>query len=189
MKFNHAEAWAVMWYQTEDSGRRREQLWNSRDGVTPFMIRERYTEAEVGMRSMQMGSPELGPVMRHCGPDVCAPQHTPAIDSRIFVDATIEDLVEGYASVWQRYVGEGGKLDPEFQNSWGLDEDGKLKTFRTIVHEEADRELHRHQSPPPCVVIVTKERRAALIEGTGARVAEAVSKGWPGPVPRGKRYA
>ncbi len=177
-----------MTYQSESSSR-CEAIWNTRDGVTPFMIREVELEAEVESRSIHAGqaAAELGGMMVHRGGDVCAPQHTPAIGTRIFVDATIEDLVEGYASAWQRYVGEGGKLDPEFASRW------PGKTFREIVHATAVEELGRHESAPPCVVIVTKARQEALILQRGERIAEALGKGWApateAGVKRGGRYA
>lgn len=37
MRYKHAEAFCVMTYQCEKCGR-LEQVWNSRDGVTPFII-------------------------------------------------------------------------------------------------------------------------------------------------------
>jgi len=36
MNYQHAEAFALMAYQCEKCGR-RERIWNSRDGVTPFI--------------------------------------------------------------------------------------------------------------------------------------------------------
>ena len=36
-KFNHAEAFCVMNYQCESCGH-NEKIWNSRDGVTPFIV-------------------------------------------------------------------------------------------------------------------------------------------------------
>jgi hypothetical protein len=74
-KYNHAEAFCVMTYQSDD-GTITEQLWNSRDGVTPFMIMSRN------------GGREL----RHIdwGKDYPQPNYKPLPGKRIFVDATRE---------------------------------------------------------------------------------------------------
>jgi hypothetical protein len=75
-KYNHAEAFCLMHYQTDD-GVLTEVLWNSRDGVTPFIIRSRD-----------------GREMKHVmwDADRCDPNFKPARGMRIFVNAT-EELV------------------------------------------------------------------------------------------------
>jgi hypothetical protein len=76
MGCDHGEAFCLMKYRSDDNSE-EEILWNSRDGVTPFMITSR-----------------SGKKMSHVdwGNDVYAPHWKPPIGMRIFVDAT-EDLV------------------------------------------------------------------------------------------------
>jgi hypothetical protein len=69
----HREAFCLMLYENEETGR-LEWLWNSRDGVTPFVI----SDAEGGGE------------MKHVDwfRDVRALFHVPSVGSRIFVDMT-----------------------------------------------------------------------------------------------------
>lgn len=85
---NHREAYALMLYRSESTGR-EEWLWNSRDGVTPFII----SDAEDGSK------------MRHADfwRDVCAPFYVPPIGSRIFVDLT-ETRARAIAVRWYDHV-------------------------------------------------------------------------------------
>ena len=75
-KYQHREAFCLMQYRSDD-GTEAEQLWNSRDGVTPFIITSR-----------------SGKRMTHVdwNSDECVPDFKPAKGMRIFVDAT-EELV------------------------------------------------------------------------------------------------
>lgn len=75
-KYQHREAFCLMLYRSDD-GLDEETLWNSRDGVTPFMI------------TTPNGKP-----MAHIewNRDICIPDFVPTPGMRIFVDATL-DLV------------------------------------------------------------------------------------------------
>lgn len=71
------EAFALMQYQ--DPGNPQgpiEWIWNSRDGVTPFIVRERD------------GNTMLQHI--HFGDDIFAPQYVPNIGQRVFIDLTEE---------------------------------------------------------------------------------------------------
>jgi hypothetical protein len=70
---NHGEAFCLMKYRSDDG--EEEILWNSRDGVTPFIITSR-----------------SGKRMQHVDwqNDVFAPHWRPAAGTRYFVDATRE---------------------------------------------------------------------------------------------------
>lgn len=102
----HAEAFHLMLYRSED-GMETEILWNSRDGVTPFIIGNRDDTKSMSHISWQS--------------DQYAPNHKPKLGDRIFVDATPE-LVRASA---QEYVdtywdnkdqfGMTMKDHPEFQ--------------------------------------------------------------------------
>lgn len=73
-KYNHREAFCLMQYRSDD-GTEAEQLWNSRDGVTPFIISSRN-----------------GKSMHHVewNKDSCLPNFSPPKGMRIFVNATRE---------------------------------------------------------------------------------------------------
>lgn len=70
----HAEAFCLMGYATDDN-REMEAIWNSRDGVTPFIVRSR-----------------SGLEMQHVdwNKDVYEPIRQPRPGDRIFVDLTPE---------------------------------------------------------------------------------------------------
>jgi len=73
-KFNHGEAFCHMRYESDD-GRESEVIWNSRDGVTPFMLLSR--------SGKQMEHVDW----RNDRPDV---NYKPNPGDRIFVDCTRE---------------------------------------------------------------------------------------------------
>lgn len=70
----HGEAFCLMHYRSED-GTADEWIWNSRDGVTPFMVHTRD-----------------GKVMQHVEwrRDRYFPSYVPPVGSRVFVDLTPE---------------------------------------------------------------------------------------------------
>lgn len=70
---SHGEAYCLMQYKTDDG--ELEVIWNSRDGVTPFIILSKD-----------------GKEMQHVNweEDIYAPLHIPKVGDRIFVDATPE---------------------------------------------------------------------------------------------------
>ncbi|MFI2663700.1 hypothetical protein [Micromonospora carbonacea] len=74
MNHQHGEAFAIMTYRSDD-GTETERIWNSRDGVTPFVVT---------LRS--------GKVAHHVdwSSDVYAPDHRPQPGERMFVDLTPE---------------------------------------------------------------------------------------------------
>lgn len=76
----HGEAFHLMRY--EGAGGRREWIWNSRDGVTPFCVVSRD-----GVE-MQHGNWHL---------DRYEPRYVPKVGERVFVDMT-EELARPYAA-------------------------------------------------------------------------------------------
>ncbi|MFL6138836.1 MAG: hypothetical protein ACJ74O_13685 [Frankiaceae bacterium] len=116
--YEHPEAYCLMTYQAIDG--ETEVIWNSRDGVTPYVI---------GLRS--------GKEARHVNwpSDRCVPDYLPPLGSRIFVDlteararqlaranaerlwatyppshqqfATVDDLAEMLAGEYLKSVGDG----------------------------------------------------------------------------------
>ena len=75
----HAEAFCLMTYKCEQC-RKEEVLWNSRDGVTPFIIGCRYCGGEA----------------RHIkwNEDKFMPNYRPKKGQRIFIDVTTERKME-----------------------------------------------------------------------------------------------
>jgi hypothetical protein len=69
----HGEAFCLMTYTAVDSSGDSEVIWNSRDGVTPYIV---------ALRD--------GREARHTGRVVRVPGHRPAPGSRVFVDLTPE---------------------------------------------------------------------------------------------------
>lgn len=77
----HGEAFMLMTYRADD-GSETEVIWNSRDGVTPFVIT---------LRSGKQAT------HANWGGDRYAPDHKPAVGDRIFVDLT-EDRARQHAA-------------------------------------------------------------------------------------------
>ena len=86
-KYRHGEAFCHMMYVSDD-GREIEWLWNSRDGVTPFIISSRN-----------------GKSMRHSywGEDRFDPDYKPQPGDRIFVDCKPEMVREKAVEYVNRY--------------------------------------------------------------------------------------
>lgn len=72
----HVEAFRLMLYVSDD-GEIVETVWNSRDGVTPFVIGARGLEGVTMKHDLWSGDPY-------------APEHVPNVGDRIFVDLTAE---------------------------------------------------------------------------------------------------
>ena len=95
--YRHPEAFCLMTYRCERC-RAVEIVWNSRDGVTPFVI------------SCVQGHPHVpytrcGGSMQHVdwNLDRCVPEHQPQPGDRFFRDATVED----YVALYDRRKGAG----------------------------------------------------------------------------------
>ncbi len=71
--YNHGEAFCLMKYR--DTAGNEEVIWNSRDGITPFMLRSRE-----GFESQHIDWKA----------DRRAPHHVPKVGDRIFIDLTLE---------------------------------------------------------------------------------------------------
>jgi hypothetical protein len=88
--YQHAEAFRLMTYVSDD-GTETEQIWNSRDGVTPFVI---------SLRS--------GKAATHTGRrDIYAPEYVPVPGERMFVDLTPERALDAARRNLERWAAEG----------------------------------------------------------------------------------
>lgn len=100
-EYQHAEAYCLMTYRADD-GTEEEQIWNSRDGVTPFVI------------TLRSGKQATHADWRN---DQRIPDYQPPPGSRIFVDLTPERARELAAQNVARYWGDptvGGGLHREY---------------------------------------------------------------------------
>lgn len=131
----HVEAYKLMKYASDD-GSLVEMIWNSRDGVTPFIL------------FRDEGKTELRHVEWH--KDVYAPHWIPAIGSRIFVDLTPEKAKE-YAT---RRI-EQCWDDPEVRARWPSKE--------AAIEEAAKDMLHGGEAPD--VIVVDKAWLVARFGG------------------------
>lgn len=77
MKTQHGEAFALMQYECEKC-HNIEVIWNSRDGVTPFIVDCRERDCDGSAQHARWNE------------DVYAPDHVPALGTRMFVDLTPE---------------------------------------------------------------------------------------------------
>jgi hypothetical protein len=74
MTYEHREAFCLMKYRSDD-GTEEETIWNSRDGVTPFVV-----TLPSGKTASHVNWNE----------DRCVPDFKPPVGSRMFVDITAE---------------------------------------------------------------------------------------------------
>lgn len=90
-RYNHMEAFCLMTYRSDD-GSETEVIWNSRDGVTPFVI------------SLRSGKPASH---FNWSGDRRVLDYKPPIGSRIFVDLTPERALEKAQANIARWKAEG----------------------------------------------------------------------------------
>lgn len=88
MSHEHKEAFCLMTYATEDDTE-TEIIWNSRDGMTPFMIMNR------------AGTKQMIHVDWHL--DRYVPDHVPKPGDRIFIDTTQEIMVKAATKRVEEY--------------------------------------------------------------------------------------
>lgn len=112
-KYKHKEAFCLMQYRDRVTGK-IEVLWNSRDGVTPFIITSRD-----GNEAQHVNWQN----------DQCIPNYVPKPGMRIFVDASpkhghIRDSARDYVEeYWDRDIGGGSKMKTRLFKT-----DGQLMT-------------------------------------------------------------
>jgi hypothetical protein len=155
MPFDHLEGFCLMNYASE-GGHMKELLWNSRDGVTPFVILTR-------------GGTELSHV--RFKDDLQAPGHLPAVGSRVFVDATLDDFRKGLRNRFEGYLDRDGTVTGDLADRFpGM-------TVDQIVEVLVGAEFGRNEGQPH-VEIVTPSMLEEFKKTAGERIAEAAEKGW-----------
>ena len=113
--FSHNETYALMKYATQD-GAHVEWIWNSRPGVTPFII-DAHPAYEDALRKRPRQSTSLGNddeadedgegasvIMRHVDwhLDRCLPFYKPAPGERVFIDYTMTEARKVYLRIVDR---------------------------------------------------------------------------------------
>lgn len=135
-KHRSAEAYSVMRY--EGVGGRREWIWNSRDGVTPFTV------LSIDGVEMHHGNWHL---------DRYEPFHIPAVGSRIFVDMTEEFARPKAAQYVERHWDNAELPMSRHPTFSALGKDGAVEHF--VRQWISDWGGHS-----PCVVVVTDAMQA-----------------------------
>lgn len=132
----HGEAFSLMQYQDEnDPEGPIEWLWNSRDGVSPFIIGAREGEG----------------LLRHTNwqDDIYAPQYVPNIGQRVFIDMTRE-AAERYL---RNKIDRQWDKDEEMRDRWG----SKVDAFEKLL-ERMLLEVER-RAPDIAVVSLAMQRQ------------------------------
>ncbi len=104
MNNGHAFGEAFMLMRYEDDLGNVEVIWNSRDGVTPFI--------ELSRLGRQM-------THKHWNVDVYAPDHKPNPGDRIFTDLTFDELVEIETKKVEMYWEGQGNLSMKYHPTLG----------------------------------------------------------------------
>jgi hypothetical protein len=140
-KHNHAEAFSLMKYQDSVTGK-VEVVWNSRDGVTPFVI----------------FSPE-GNESRHVSwsADRYEPGHVPQVGDRIFVDLTMERCRKIYREWIEKEWDSTRKESPRFKERYASKEDAIEKLATTMFDD----------GKQPDIIEVTEEIRQRFLTKSG----------------------
>lgn len=125
----HSEAFALMKYRADD-GTEEEIIWNSRDGVTPFVI------------TLRSGKAATHVDWTH---DIYAPNYTPKLGERIFVDLTPQ-AAEVYAKR------TAAKYWPN--NDWGCHE--IYKTEEAMVQELVTEYLEKPIGAPDLIEVTER---------------------------------
>lgn len=131
-RISHSEGYCHMLYMAED-GSDEISIWNSRDGVTPFMVTiEDKVYQHVGWNG-----------------DVYDAQYMPKEGDYIFVDMSFEKLLEIRLQWWDRCVSEEAN-SIYFYKEYGRDK-------RKVCRELAMQDRIEHGEPPPDLIKVTKD--------------------------------
>lgn len=137
MSYNHAEAFCVMTYRTEDDAE-QEILWNSRDGVTPFCI--------------QLKSGRLANHVEW-GRDFADPEYWKKLKpgDRMFVDLTMKRAIDHRRS----YVGK----------YWDHMMAQHYRTQSNAIRQLAKADLETGGGGAPDVIEVTQEMIDVWFDG------------------------
>ena len=128
------DAFRVMIYKDEAGN--LETIWNSRDGVTPFIVRSKQ-----GLESRHIA----------WGNDRFEPYYVPPIGSRIFIDLTMEKALESRARYYDR-MSNDIECGPDFKKYYP-DRDAAIRAL-------AEEDMASFAPHTPDLVEVTSEMHA-----------------------------
>jgi hypothetical protein len=130
----YAEAFRLMKYR--DAGGNIERIWNSRDGITPFIVPNRNGQEQQHVDWQN---------------DPYAPYHVPMVGDRIFVNLTIERARENrrkYVDLWWNVPArDGAKMSACWPNK------------EAAIEKLAQADLASFAPSTPDLVAVTQEMR------------------------------
>jgi hypothetical protein len=176
----HGEAFALMKYQNKVTGR-VEWLWNSRDGVTPFLIddplcpeghRERYRQRQANKNFDPRKEPDPG-LLAHADwhEDAFVPNFVPTEGTRMFMSWS--DAPPAYREAvgerWTAYVAEvkaSGDVSAEHIAGLLLGEPYDMKPESPcviVVTEELVARFHKLAAESPFIPAQAPATRPALI--------------------------
>lgn len=112
-RYKHAEAYCLMTYECKKCGR-RETIWNSRDGVTPYTTNCRYCGGEAKHVDFHL--------------DEYQPFFKPITGVRIFRDMTEQDKVEIATKRLESF--KGTEYHPESEEKYAEILQGIIASFR-----------------------------------------------------------
>lgn len=130
--YNHVEAFCLMTYR-ERNGEKEVRVWNSRDGVTPFVI--------------PIDDHEY--MHENWNDDKRDPEYIPEVGSYIFMDYTLSSLAAVYTE-WARRHWSNQQFRLQFSY-------GRETTPEEVGMERARDELKEAGEPPPRLVQVSEE--------------------------------
>lgn len=134
-KYRHGEAFCLMEYRCEKEPIHREIIWNSRDGVTPFLVGCRLCKSLMQHVNWQSDKPE--------------PTYLPHVGQRMFVDLSEERALklaqQQVESLWEH---PEYPMKSEFEN--------KQQAILTLVKE------YLSKKGQPDAIVVTDEIQQAL---------------------------
>jgi hypothetical protein len=131
---NHAEAFKKMCY-TSDDGTEQEWIWNSRDGITPFVITLRSGKTAVHT---------------HWELDEYLPSYQPKVGERVFIDMTPELCKKITTDNVDKWI-EDTRLQPSILDAYG-------------TRENAIEQLSKFRPGAPALIEITEERRHSDIK-------------------------
>ncbi len=132
-KYLHGEAFMLMKYQSEDRST-EEMLWNSRDGVTPFIL---HSVDGVEMSHVNWQN------------DYREPGHIPEVGTRMFIDLTKEKMLDYKRTLVERAWDDEKYPLKEYEEMEVL---GKAGAAYKLAYSE-------WQDGQPDIVVVTQKIR------------------------------
>ncbi len=132
----YAEAFCLMHYKCEKCGK-LELLWNSRDGVTPFMISCSNCKGTMAHANWNL--------------DKYAPDHKPQVGDRVFRDSTEADKREWAQRSYENAKGTPYAIPEDIKDQW-IEEFVKEAQDGPVVETVTEENMHddwRRQEEDP----------------------------------------